>query len=199
MINLPTKKIFYKDQFELVSFRHRCFSRAEKKTFDYLKVHQTILTQEAYRFFYQKKKLCQSAGYEISDVLSYCRIWCVNLFGQLFKDALQKPISEQEKILRFYLKQEFGRFAHLLFKKNQRIVLETNEEFTDLFDPHNSNEDRDLSKIPHRVFFERWNKILKKPWVDKETKELALKLLDDHQSKCKVCHRMNIHVSNIPS
>jgi hypothetical protein len=184
-------KVSYKDHFELVSFRHRSFLKAHKTGCSYLNKHRHVLLQEARSFYYSRKKICEEAGYFIEDLLSYCNVWCVNLFGYWFKDALTKPQSEQEKILRFFLRQEFYRFSLLLFKKNKRTTM---REYDEVIDEENLLDlsDKKFPKISHKTFLKRWKVVIKKKWVDREAKEFAIELLNLHQVDCEVCKRKSV-------
>lgn len=184
-------KVSYKDHFELVSFRHRSFSKADKKSCSYLNKHRHVLLQEARSFYYSRRALCEEAGYFIEDLLSYCNVWCINLFGYWFTDALKKPRSEQEKILRFFIRQEFCRFSLLLFKKNKRTTMREYDEVVEETDSLDLS-DKKFPKMSHKVFLKRWETVIKKKWVDCEAKKFAVELLNLHQIDCDVCKRKNI-------
>lgn len=182
---------FYKNHFELVAFRHRFFKRSQKSSYEYLIWHQPILKLYANNFFKNKRTLCSLAGYSSDDILSYCQIWCINLFGTLFVDALCKPLVEQQKILKYYLRQELSRFACLLFKKSSLEITQVQEEgFYDytLTTFTEKNEIFQYSKkIPHKSLLKKVDNILKNPKKPSDLKEAALLFLTHHQQECEKC------------
>lgn len=105
-----TKRITSKDDFELVSMRHRQFRRSTMPTEAKLKEVEPAIVRAAKRAHFRFRPVWEGASFDIEDLVSYGRV-----FTCMYLDSMTLEDPEQDKkLFQYHLNQRFGELAKTL-------------------------------------------------------------------------------------
>lgn len=118
---VPTKKLNFHTDFELVSMRHCEFRRVPNPSKADLTHYKGVIERTAWAFLRSNYDLCAGHGLEIGDLVTYAQVWTCNYLGLY---VVPSPTNnDNEKKLHYHLMQRFSNFRDLLYQKGKGIFV----------------------------------------------------------------------------
>ncbi len=117
---IPTQKMHYARDFELVAMRHSEFRRVPNpKTAD-LAQYKVVVDKATWKFYRKNQQVCGDHGYDVGDLRTYAYLWTTNYLG--LYDRPEKAQEERERFLCHFLGQRFAEFYKQLKKKKRNTL-----------------------------------------------------------------------------
>lgn len=117
---IPTQKMHYARDFELVAMRHSEFRRAPNPRDEDLAQYRVVIDKAVWKFYRKNQQMCSDHGYDVGDLRTYAYLWTVNYMGLYDRPNLEK--EERERFLCHYLGQRFSEFHGQLQKKKRNTL-----------------------------------------------------------------------------
>lgn len=122
---LPTKKVYFDDDFESGALRHADLHRVPNPSSRELAALEPVIKRETRRFYNDFRELCDDNMLGIDDLLSYGGMFTVAYLGMDRVEELNE--GDNARKLSAHLKQRFHHLRDLLWKKGRNTFANLDE------------------------------------------------------------------------
>lgn len=115
------RKLHYRDEFDLVAFRHTEFRWSPDPPADRWVRYKPTIEKVAWGFLKMNSRLAARHQFDIDDVLQYARVWVVNYCARY---EVPNPLhNDNERKCYRYLQQRFNNDLRALLLKKERSTI----------------------------------------------------------------------------